>query len=798
MKLTKLRNLVGFHILMLNFIYPNAFASCYPNWCHYSFNLDRAGFYIATIKLPKGQPEGLWSLSVDKSEGFNDNGFHIGAVLKEKGSAPGFMAFNLSKAQSVDLTVSEYSGLVKQLTVQILKQDESGQRTLVYGPELTTPDHILTTPILMAGFYVVEITNQTDSERGRFGLSLAAESVIGCVHGGGWLDQTGVGFAAFPIDKPQEVNFKLQFGDNFGNLGANKPYLSLHYQIDGSDKLWPLMTRISVNANGTPANRTSYSPSISADGRYIAFLVSHLMTDNTQEEGIFIHDRQTQKTYELPLEKANKTSYYYDELTINSDGHSISYQTHSRQKNFYENVTEKLVYNIDTGRIKRVSEKEGEAALIAKGRMSRNERYVVSPALVYDASTQHLIPDLLIYDYQTNEASLVFSQQDDPNTIIVSNSNLSGDGRYIAFATTASLVSDDTNGQSDIMVRDRKTGEITRVSVNSQGEQTTSYFDRLHPIDICPSIYSSITLPEDTQNNQAVRAGYTNMCTVVHFPGYSSSPSMSSDGRYVAFLSDAPNLVVGDERGPEIYVHDRKTGETIQALSGDSNGPIFMDADGHYVAILENEQTVLAYVREIAQTFEVPVNHELQTPNYEQLQISAHGRYIIFTNQDEHQDGLQSLFIYDRQTDKTASIATGYRFSELHQSIDEAYITFVVEEQYQGENKQQSYSLFLYDFQKAETYLVSKDDHSFSSVQMSANGRFLIFMKEAPNFDFTRYHYPIWSYDHNLQEIQLIALGYEPSLSTNGRYLVFSSEVDNLVPDDTNEVADIFVVELMQ
>jgi hypothetical protein len=36
------------------------------------------------------------------------------------------------------------------------------------------------------------------------------------------------------------------------------------------------------------------------------------------------------------------------------------------------------------------------------------------------------------------------------------------------------------------------------------------------------------------------------------------------------------------------------------------------------------------------------------------------------------------------------------------------------------------------------------------------------------------------------------------SLSANGRYLVFSSEVDNLVPDDTNEVADIFVIELMQ
>lgn len=366
---------------------------------------------------------------------------------------------------------------------------------------------------------------------------------------------------------------------------------------------------------------------------------------------------------------------------------------------------------------------------------------------------------------------------------------LSADGRYIAFATPALLVPDDTNGLSDIVVRDRETEEITRVSVDSQGNQTTSYSDRLHPIDICPSIYP-VSSPVDAGET---RAGYTNMCTVVYFPGYSSSPSMSSDGRYVAFVSDAPNLIVGDERGPDIFVHDRQTGETSRALAGHSEGPIFINADGRYIGVLEGEQKALLYDREMRQTIEVAINNELWTPHYEQLQISTDGRYIIFTNKNKHQEDLQSLFIHDRQTDKTIPIATGKSFSELHQSAEGRYLTFVTKEKLKEE---ELYSLFSYDFQTEKTHLVSKSQYVFSSVQMSANGRYLVFVIKEPDSGFFA-HYSIFFYDHNIQKAKLIAIGKEPSLSANGHHLVFFSEADNLVPDDTNDIADVFVIDLI-
>ena len=80
-----------------------------------------------------------------------------------------------------------------------------------------------------------------------------------------------------------------------------------------------------------------------------------------------------------------------------------------------------------------------------------------------------------------------------------SNPSLSADGRFVAFTSVASnLVAGDTNGTDDVFVRDRQTGTTTRVSVDSAGNQT----------------YSS---------------SYT-------------TPSLSADGRYVAFASEASNL----------------------------------------------------------------------------------------------------------------------------------------------------------------------------------------------------------------------------------------------------------------
>src|ERR687892_5749 len=102
------------------------------------------------------------------------------------------------------------------------------------------------------------------------------------------------------------------------------------------------------------------------------------------------------------------------------------------------------------------------------------------------------------------------------------SSSISADGRFVAFASLATnLVPGDTNDSEDVFVRDRATGQTTRVSVASNGAQADDW----------------------------------------SFP----TPSISADGRFVAFTSFATNLVPGDTNGiDDVFVHDRATGETTR------------------------------------------------------------------------------------------------------------------------------------------------------------------------------------------------------------------------------------------
>ena len=125
----------------------------------------------------------------------------------------------------------------------------------------------------------------------------------------------------------------------------------------------------------------------------------------------------------------------------------------------------------------------------------------------------------------------------------------------MAFHSSATnLVNGDTNSAYDIFVHDRETGKTTRVSVRTNGVQGD---------------------------------------------GNSYYPSISSDGRYVAFYSYATNLVNGDTNDVyDIFVHDRQTGETrrvsvrTNGVQGDGNSAYPSISGGRYVAY-ESEATNL-------------------------------------------------------------------------------------------------------------------------------------------------------------------------------------------------------------
>jgi WD40 repeat protein len=210
-------------------------------------------------------------------------------------------------------------------------------------------------------------------------------------------------------------------------------------------------------------------------------------------------------------------------------------------------VTDIFVHDRVTGETQRVSvasdgtQGKGGSSFPA---ISEDGRYVV-----FQSDSDNLVGrvtngGIYVHDRVTGETTVVSVSSDGTQENGGANPVISADGRYVAFSSIAdNLVKGDTNRVQDCFVHDRVTGETTRVSVANDGTQGNS--------------------------NSGV-------------------PSISGDGRYVAFNSDATNLLEGVTNGG-VFVHDRVTGKTALASiasDGTQGGGLFpvISADGRYVA----------------------------------------------------------------------------------------------------------------------------------------------------------------------------------------------------------------------
>ena len=159
--------------------------------------------------------------------------------------------------------------------------------------------------------------------------------------------------------------------------------------------------------------------------------------------------------------------------------------------------------------------------------------------------------------------------------------SLSADGRFIAFSSDATnLVSGDTNGVSDVFVRDMQTGLTTRISVDSSGVQGDNYsYGASISVDghtiafvspatnLVPGSTNGVEqiYVYDLQNKITTRASVNSSGLAAN--GRSINASISGDGRYVVFHSSASNLLSGDTNGRnDVFVRDLQSGITT-ALS---------------------------------------------------------------------------------------------------------------------------------------------------------------------------------------------------------------------------------------
>jgi Tol biopolymer transport system component len=162
---------------------------------------------------------------------------------------------------------------------------------------------------------------------------------------------------------------------------------------------------------------------------------------------------------------------------------------------------------------------------------------------------------------------------------------ISANGRFVAFfSASTNLVEGDHNGTDDIFVRDRKRGETTRVSVSSTGEEgngSSLFYPSISANGrfVAFTSYASNLVAGDGNHAEDIfvrdrKRGETTRVRENNRSGgfYSGIPSITDKGRFVAFESPAPDLVKGDRNGHvDVFLRDRKRGRTT-LLSVSSEG----------------------------------------------------------------------------------------------------------------------------------------------------------------------------------------------------------------------------------
>ena len=431
--------------------------------------------------------------------------------------------------------------------------------------------------------------------------------------------------------------------------------------------------RISVASSGTQANIASSHAVISADGRHGAFTsaASNLVSGDTNGMAdAFVRDLDT-------------------------------------------GVTERVSVATDGAQANAASSAE---AISADGRF-----------VVFSSDASNLVPndsnersDVFVRDRQTGVTTRVSVSSDGTQGDLNSGAeSISADGRFVTFASDASnLVAGDTNQNTDVFVYDRQTGATERVSIASDGSQgNDGSFDSQISDDgrvVSFASFCSNLVPNDTNDTGDVfvhdrQTGATELISVpsegdtteeatIYFGGpYSTSPRMSGDGRFVAFISQSTRLVPADLNDSfDVFVRDRQDRHTervsVASDGTEANGWELgsISADGRYVAFTSSGSRpaaggsgvdVFVHDRATGATELIPVASNGALPNEatRHASISADGRRVAFEGWASNlvpgdTNGVEDVFFRDRGAEVGVGLVSS--FSQENQITVTGWATF--------------------------------------------------------------------------------------------------------------------------
>lgn len=380
---------------------------------------------------------------------------------------------------------------------------------------------------------------------------------------------------------------------------------------------------------------------------------------------------------------------------------------------------------------------------------------------------------------------------------------VSADGRFVVFESDATnLIPSDGNGLRDVFLRDRLLGTTTRVSEAWGGGDAS---------------------------------------------GESRYPSISEDGRWIAFSSDAPNIVADDTNGfQDVFVLDRLTGQTARVSiawdgsqgNGDSRTPS-ISGDGRYLAFRSGATNLLSqpiaesrfiYVRDLhTGTNEIASltwDGNLESGGSWYPHISANGRHVAFISNSTNlvpfdDNGVNDIFIRDLDLAVTSMISVNIdggaadsnsggfgisgdgRFAGIFSNATDLLPP--------GEDTNGVQDAFVRDLDLGVTERVSVSSAGAEATggsgpaTLDGTGRYAAFHSEATDlvdgdgngvtdiFARDRQHGTTSLLTVTAAGVQADGNCTSPTLSADGRFVVFRSEAANLVPDDTLGFQDVFI-----
>lgn len=642
---------------------------------------------------------------------------------------------------------------------------------------------------------------------------------------------------------------------------------------------------VSRGLDGVPANGSAGSPALDQDGSHCAFSsrASNLVVgDSNDLWDIFVHDLGAGTTRRVSVASNGDQAIDGDSgrPVVSADGQIVVFESDASNlaANDTNDFRDIFVHDCTTGVTTRVS--VDSAGVQATGgrssdpHISADGRYVTFESeatnLVFGDTNDAV--DVFLHDRVTGTTTrLSVDSTGAEGNASSSDPRISGDGAVVAFQSVATnLVGNDANGHVDIFVHVIATGATARVSVDSSGAEADDHC-RDADIDaagryICFQASATNLVVGDTNGEQDVfrhdRATGTTVRVNTHADGAEATrgsgrdPAISDDGQAVAFEQEDGGLTpdglgAGDSnlfhkdiasgaltlasRSMRRDISDGNSGGSDRAADISRGGRwiVFSSRASNLVAGDTNNRSDLfrndTVTDATTRVFEQPVDPGNEPSNFEDLTVSEDGRFICFSSSHRSlvvgdTNDVRDVFVCDtldgtieRVSVHTDGSQANARCSSPRMTPDARYVVFSssAETLVDGDANSNG-EIFLRDRRAGTTVRVTVDKDGLPSTgtsfrpDISDDGRFIVFASSDENLVPGDTNTVVDIFVRDMQSgtttrVSVDTLGNEAvgghsfsaRLTGDGRYVAFSSDATNLVADDTNGFSDVFRRDLL-